>query len=94
MAGVVLKQSYKSLNRKNTPMLNGKHLIYISTRPGTVYNQECGFGLFGKLPNSVGMTSINNLGHAKKMINDISKRRTVYRAIISLDDKTAKDKGA
>lgn len=91
--GIVFKQRYKSANIKSTPVLNAKHLIYISTREGAVYNKECGFGLFGKIDGMENADNINNLERAKNEIYEISKRRTVYRAVFSLPHKDALEKG-
>jgi hypothetical protein len=91
--GVVFKQWYKSMNLSNTPMLNGKHLIYIATRPGAIRNKDCGFGLFGRLPFMGDAEDINNIKKAHTMITSVSRRRTIYRAILSVDDETGKNKG-
>lgn len=89
--GVVFKQRYKSMNEKKTPMLNGKHLMYIATRTGAIHNKDCAFGLFGKLPFMEFSENIDNLQTAHTMITSVSRRRTIYRAIISVDDVTAKN---
>lgn len=91
--GVVFKQSYKPVNEKRTPMLNGKHLIYIATRLGAIHNKDCAFGLFGRLPYMEAAADINNLEAAHTVITSASRRRTIYRAIISVDDDTAKNHG-
>ncbi len=90
---VVFKQWYKPMNDKDTPMLNGKHLIYIATRPGAIHNKDCAFGLFGRLPDMEFADDINNLKAAHKILSDVSRRRTVYRAVFSVDDETAKAYG-
>lgn len=89
MEGVVFKQSYKSANLNNTPMLNRKHLNYIAIRPGAIHNPGCGFGLFGKLVSYAQPGNIDSLTTAKKIITDVSKRKTIYRAILSLDHAAA-----
>lgn len=91
--GVVFKQSYKPVNEKRTPMLNGKHLIYIATRKGAIHNKDCAFGLFGRLPYMEVAADINNLESAHTVITSVSRRRTIYRAILSVDDETAKNHG-
>lgn len=91
--GVVFKQSYKPVNEKRTPMLNGKHLIYIATRKGAIHNKDCSFGLFGRLPYMEAAADINNLDSAHTVITSVSRRRTIYRAILSVDDDTAKNHG-
>ncbi len=88
--GVVFKQRYKPMNEKKTPMLNGKHLMYIATRTGAIHNKDCAFGLFGKLPFMDSSANIDNLQTAHTTITSVSRRRTIYRAIISVDDETAK----
>lgn len=89
--GVVFKQRYKSRNISSTPTLNRKHLAYIATRPGAVHNPGCGFGLWGRLPGIREPENINNLKEAKKIITQVSRAYTLYRAVISVDDDTAKE---
>lgn len=87
----MFKQSYKSRALKNTTaILNQKHLIYIATRPGVVCNPDCGFGLWGRLPSSSVSQNINDLKQAKKIVRQASANHTLWRAIISVDDATAK----
>lgn len=91
--GIVFKQWYKSMNEKGTPELNGRHLIYIATRPGAIHNKDCAFGMFGRLPDMETAEDINNLKTAHKVITEVSHRRTIYRAVFSVNDETAKDYG-
>lgn len=91
--GIVFKQRYKSVNLKSTPTLNRKHLVYIATRKGAIHNQGCGFGLWGRLPNGKDSENINSLKLAKQVVTDASKTHTIYRAILSVDDQTAKQYG-
>lgn len=91
--GVVFKQWYKPMNEKSTPELNGRHLIYIATRPGAIHNKDCAFGLFGRLPDMETAEDINNLKAAHRVITATSHRRTIYRAVFSVDDETAKAHG-
>lgn len=88
--GVVFKQRYKSRNLASTATLNRKHLIYIATRPGAVHNVGCAFGLWGRLPGTMEVGSIDDLDKAKRTVTQASKEHTVYRAIISVDKDTAK----
>ncbi|MEA4895899.1 MAG: relaxase MobL [Oscillospiraceae bacterium] len=81
------------MNEKKTPMLNGKHLMYIATRKGAIHNKDCAFGLFGRLPFMEAAQDINNLKKTHTMITSESRRRTIYRAILSVDDETAKAHG-
>lgn len=90
--GIVFKQRYKSVNLKSTPVLNAKHLIYIATRQGAIYNRDCGFGLFGRLHDMQVADNINNLKRAKDEVLKVSKRRTVYRAVFSLSHEDALEK--
>lgn len=94
ISGVVFKQSYQSKNLKSaTPVLNVKHLIYIATRPGAVHNPQCGFGLWGRLPGISVSENINSLKTAQKIVKEASKNHTLWRAILSVDDLTAKQHG-
>lgn len=93
MKGIVFKQSYKPMNKSSTAILNRKHLVYIATRKGAIHNYGCGFGLFGNIANMKEAGVIDDFEHAKKVITAVSHRRTIYRAIVSIDDQTAKDKG-
>ena len=89
MQGFVYMHRYHQLSNPNTKIANVKHLEYIATRPGAIFNPGCSFGLFGKLPEVLNPECINSLDYAKKVISAISKRRTVYRAVLSLDHETA-----
>lgn len=87
----VFKQSYKSRNRPSTRVLNQKHLVYIATRPGVMRNPECGFGLWGKLPDMKASKDIDDLRTAYQVIGKASEGHTLYRAILSVDNNTARD---
>lgn len=87
----VFKQSYKSRNRPSTRILNQKHLVYISTRPGVMRNPECGFGLWGKPPGMKASKNIDDLRKAYRVVGKASEGHTLYRAILSVDKNTAKD---
>ncbi len=91
--GIVYKQWYRSVNRPKTPVLNKKHLIYIATRPGAIYNKDCGFCLWGKVPGMATAATINNLEKAKKLVVEDSYVSTLYRVILSLKHDDALDKG-
>jgi hypothetical protein len=92
--GIVFKQWYKPRNIAGTRLLNKKHLIYIATRPGTVYNKDCGFGLWGKIANMQAAETINDFELAKKTAMDVSQNnKTIYRCILSLEAEDAKKHG-
>lgn len=91
MKGVVFKQRYKPVNVKSTPTLNRKHLVYIATRKGAIHNEGCSFGLWGRLPGMLEPENVNSLATAKRIVTDVSKAHTVYRAVISVDGDTAKE---
>lgn len=92
--GVLFKQRYKPKNLPTTPILNVKHLTYIATRPGAIYNPGCGFGLWGRLPGVREPTLVNDFRAAKEAVYHASRQpRTIWRAILSVDSKTAEDHG-
>lgn len=93
MSGVIFKQSYKSRSHETTPGLNVRHLQYIATRPGAVYNRGCGFGLWGKLPGDDTCMTQTDLEHAKAVVREHSQHHTLYRAIISVKGSDAQEKG-
>lgn len=93
MQSIVFKQRYKPLGIPTTPVLNQKHLEYIATRRGAVKNPGCGFGLWGCGPGKYEPENIQSLDEVKKLMGKVSKRRTVYRVVLSVDDETAKAKG-
>lgn len=93
MSGIVFKQRFNPVSNEKTPGLNVRHLQYISTRPGTVYNRGCGFGLWGRLPGERQPEDIQNLDAAKELLREVSQRRTVYRAVISVGAKDAEQNG-
>lgn len=90
---IVFKQSYKSRSDPAAPGLNVRHLQYIATRPGVIHNQGCGFGLWGQMPGHGPPGNITDLQAAKKELREVSERRTVYRAVLSVDQKDAAEKG-
>lgn len=90
---IVFKQWFKSGTDPAAPDLNVKHLQYIATRPGAVRNQGCGFGLWGRMPGQGPPRDILDLRQARTEIREASKRRTVYRAIVSMEGKEAAEKG-
>lgn len=96
MGTALYKQWYKPRNERKIAAYNLAHLCYIATRPGCIYNHECGFGLWGNI-KECGMSSaqnINDLELAKRAVRDISNRLiTMYRTVISLEGKDAKRKG-
>ena len=74
--------------------LNVAHLNYIATRPGTVYNPGCGFGLWGKLDPTKAPGNIQDLEQAKNLVRQESNRgRILYRAIVSLGEPDAGELG-
>lgn len=74
--------------------LNVAHLNYIATRPGTVYNPGCGFGLWGKLEPAKAPGNIQDLEQVKNLVRQESNRgRILYRAIVSLGEPDAGELG-
>lgn len=90
---VIYKQWYKTRADPSTPGLNVRHLQYISTRPGAVYNQGCGFGLWGQLQAGGSVRIQSDLAAAKRTVREASKNHTIYRALISVGKKTAQEHG-
>ena len=90
---VVFKQSYKARAAPSTPGLNVRHLQYIATRPGAVYNPGCGFGLWGRLPGDNSIRTQNDLERAKRIVRAASADHTLYRAIVSVGKNDAENKG-
>ena len=90
---MIFKQSFKSRTAPGTPGLNVRHLQYIATRPGAVYNRECGFGLWGQLPGDKSARIQTDFIHAKQIIREASENHTVYRAIVSVGKEDAEQYG-
>ena len=93
MSGVIYKQSYKARGQPGTAGLNVRHLQYIATRPGAIYNIGCGFGLWGQLPGDEGIRIQQDLTWAKQLVRQASKEHTLYRGVLSVGNKTAMEKG-
>lgn len=92
--GIVFKQRYKSMNLKSsTKVLNKKHLIYIATRKGAIYNYGCNYGLFGRIGEMEEAGDIEYFDTAQKIIFNVSERATVYRAVLTLNHEQALAKG-
>lgn len=92
-SAIIYKQSFKSRTDPSTPGLNVRHLQYIATRPGAVYNQGCGFGLWGQLPGEGGIRIQTDLERAKQLVREASQNHTLYRAILSVGKEDAQDHG-
>ena len=99
MNSIVFKQWYKPANAPSSAVLNQKHLEYIATRKGTMCNEGCGFGLWGKLPWMFSPRNLDNLKIAKKVVGEASRpnkkrhARTLYRAVFSADEEMAQEYG-
>lgn len=93
MSKIVFKQSYKARAAPSTPGLNVRHLQYIATRPGAVYNPGCGFGLWGKLPSDDAIRIQYDLELAKRTVREASLGHTLYRAVISVGKDDAQNHG-
>lgn len=93
MNGVVYKQWYSTKDDPKTQAYNVQHLKYIATRPGAIQNPGCGFGLWGRMGHDTEAKNIDNLKTAMAQMRRISKEHTVYRAVLSLDEDTAIQKG-
>ena len=95
--GIVYKQSYANpakVPRASIPGLNVRHLQYIATRPGAVFNPGCGFGLWGRLDPHAPVGNIDSLEQAKAYLRAESERgRTIFRAIVSLGEPDAGERG-
>lgn len=92
-SAIVFKQSFKSRTDPSTPGLNVRHLQYIATRPGAVYNQGCGFGLWGQLPGQGCISIQTDLERAKQLVREASQDHTLYRAILSVGKEDAQNHG-
>lgn len=89
----VYKQWYQSRNKSGTVKSNVYHLKYIATREGVIYNDGCGFGMYGIIDGKEKFgRDINSLGETMKLIENVSESKTIYRAVVSLDEKTAIEK--
>ncbi|MBQ9168515.1 MAG: SEL1-like repeat protein [Oscillospiraceae bacterium] len=90
---VVYQQWFKPRAEPDTADLNVRHVHYIATRPGAVYNQGCGFGLWGKLPGDDLIQIQYDLQKAEHDVREASKTHTIYRSFLSVDDKTGQTHG-
>lgn len=92
-AAVIFKQSFKSRSASSSAGLNIRHLQYIATRPGAVYNRGCGFGLWGQLPGDGSIRIQSDLTRAKEAVREASQDHTLYRAILSVGQEDARQSG-
>lgn len=90
---VIFKQSFKPREASGTAGLNVRHLHYIATRPGAVYNRGCGFGLWGRLPEDPAQQVQTDLEKAKQIVRAASAEHTLYRAIVSVGQADAEEYG-
>lgn len=80
--------------RTSIPGLTVRHLQYISTRPGAVYNPECGFSLWGSISPFQPPENITSLDMAKQLVRAEAERgRSMFRAILSLGEPDASEQG-
>ena len=70
-----------------------RHLQYIATRPGTVFNKGCGFGLWGQLPGDDAIRIQSDLDLSKHVVRQASADHTLYRAILSVGKEDAERYG-
>lgn len=86
---MVYKQRFKNPNYKSTASKNYAHVRYIATRPRVAKNEGMSHGLFGKLtPGS--LTEFEDWREVARLVYSNSKKHiTMYRSIISFDEKTA-----
>lgn len=95
--GFLYKQRYANSGQVppgSVPGLNVRHLQYIATRPGAVYNPGCGFSLWGSIEPRTQAGNLNDLESAKSLLRQESERgRTIFRAIISLGEPEAGELG-
>ncbi|MDL2225554.1 relaxase MobL [Eubacteriales bacterium OttesenSCG-928-M02] len=91
---VIYHQNYKSPGDAITPTLNRKHILYIATRPGAIFNKEQTHGLFGKVEGMGVFGNIQDLPATVNMVRDLSKSGVVmHRAFISLAEEDAMQQG-
>lgn len=90
---IVFKQNYAPRSQASTAGLNVRHMHYIATRPGAVYNLGCGFCLWGKSPGAKSICDIRDLHAAENQIYQVSQQHTVYRALISIGQEDAEQHG-
>lgn len=83
-SAIVFKQSFKKRTDPAAPGLNVRHLNYIATRPGAVYNRGCGFGLWGRMPEDSSERVQTDLEKAKRIVRAASEDHELYRAIVSV----------
>ena len=94
MSSIVYKQRYNSVKSPKATANNIGYLIYISTRKGTVYNKDCGFGLWGKLKNMDTAQNINDLDTAIERVTAMGEEnKTVYKGVLSMEHTDALNKG-
>lgn len=93
MSSIVYKQSYKSRASPGVAGLNVRHLQYIATRPGTIFNKGCGFGLWGQLPGDDAIRIQSDLNYAKHVVRAASADHTLYRSIVSVGKEDAEKYG-
>ena len=90
---IIFKQSYKPRTLDGAAGLNVRHLNYIATRPGAVYNKGCGFSLWGQLPGQYGVHIQTDLEAAKRTVREASANHTLFRAILSVGKEDAQQHG-
>ena len=96
MNGFLFKQqgTDTKVPRSSVPGLTVRHLQYIATRPGAVYNPGCGFSLWGSLQPFAAAENLTDLEYAKRLVRAEAERgRTIYRAVISLGEPEAGERG-
>lgn len=88
-SAIIFKQSFKKRTDPGAAGLNVRHLNYIATRPGTVYNRGCGFGLWGRMPEELSERVQTDLEKAKRIVRAASEKHELYRAIVSVGREDA-----
>ena len=91
MSVLVYKQRFQNPNFKTTASKNYAHVRYIATRPRVAKNEGMNHGLFGKLkPGAI--EEFNDWRDIARLVYRNSKEHiTMYRSIISFEEKTAQE---
>lgn len=93
MSGLVFKQRCFNPSHPKTAAGNREHLRYIATRIGVVRGDGLSHGLYGKL-QGMDDGDISDLDSTLKYIRAVSDRKAiVYRAVISMREEDALQKG-
>ncbi len=93
MSAIIYKQTFKAVNKTETPSKNSEHIRYIGTRPGAIKSPDQKHGLFGNLYDSQSLEVNCKIKDVMDLVRQKSiERKNIFRAVLSFSPEDAAKK--